>query len=87
MFQPPTPSDREAPLLARRDLEMARSVRAYVRIPNGPDVWICGDCHVGNLAPIGHPEGRAVVELVAVHEGAYLEHCQRYAKPPKALAA
>ena len=32
-------------------------------LPKGPDVWICGDCHVGNLGPIGHPEGKAVVEL------------------------
>ncbi|MEP6862180.1 MAG: DUF2252 family protein [Deltaproteobacteria bacterium] len=32
-------------------------------VPTGPAVWICGDCHVGNLGPIGHPEGRAVVEL------------------------
>jgi uncharacterized protein (DUF2252 family) len=32
-------------------------------VPTGPAAWICGDCHVGNLGPIGHPEGRAVVEL------------------------
>ena len=32
-------------------------------LPRGPQVWICGDCHVGNLGPIGHPAGRAVVEL------------------------
>lgn len=32
-------------------------------LPRGPDVWICGDCHVGNLGPIGHVEGKAVVEL------------------------
>lgn len=32
-------------------------------LPVGPDAWICGDCHVGNLGPIGHPKGRAVVEL------------------------
>ncbi len=33
------------------------------KLPQGPDLWICGDCHVGNLGPIGHPEGRAIVEL------------------------
>lgn len=33
------------------------------RVPQGPAVWICGDCHVGNLGPIGHPAGKAVVEL------------------------
>lgn len=33
------------------------------RIPVGPPIWICGDCHVGNLGPIGHQEGRTVIEL------------------------
>ncbi|HEY0252098.1 MAG TPA: DUF2252 family protein [Kofleriaceae bacterium] len=32
-------------------------------IPSGPPVWICGDCHIGNLGPIGHSEGNAVVEM------------------------
>jgi len=32
-------------------------------IPAGPPVWICGDCHIGNLGPIGHVEGTAVVEM------------------------
>jgi uncharacterized protein (DUF2252 family) len=26
-------------------------------------VWICGDCHIGNLGPIGHTQGTAVVEM------------------------
>ena len=33
------------------------------QIPQGPSVWICGDCHIGNLGPIGHVEGKAVVEM------------------------
>ena len=32
-------------------------------MPAGPPVWICGDCHIGNLGPIGHTEGNAVVEM------------------------
>lgn len=36
---------------------------AGARVPQGPPIWICGDCHVGNLGPIGHTEGQAVVEL------------------------
>ena len=32
-------------------------------IPAGPPVWVCGDCHIGNLGPIGHVEGTAVVEM------------------------
>ena len=36
---------------------------ATTSIPAGPPVWICGDCHIGNLGPIGHTEGNAVVEM------------------------
>ena len=32
-------------------------------VPSGPPTWICGDCHLGNLGPIGHREGKVVVEL------------------------
>ena len=34
-----------------------------VMVPQGPPAWICGDCHIGNLGPIGHTEGKAVVEM------------------------
>jgi uncharacterized protein (DUF2252 family) len=34
-----------------------------IALPDGPPVWICGDCHIGNLGPIGHPAGDAVVEI------------------------
>ena len=37
--------------------------RGAVALPSGPDVWICGDCHVGNMGPVGRCEGAAVVEL------------------------
>jgi uncharacterized protein (DUF2252 family) len=33
------------------------------KVPSGPPVWICGDCHVGNLGPIGHRAGDTVIEL------------------------
>ncbi len=36
---------------------------AVTNIPAGPPVWICGDCHVGNLGPVGRWQGAAVVEL------------------------
>jgi uncharacterized protein (DUF2252 family) len=32
-------------------------------IPQGPDVWICGDAHVGNLGPIARCDERIEVEL------------------------
>jgi uncharacterized protein (DUF2252 family) len=58
---------------------MARSALDYVRgspthfyewlekgsaaVPQGPDVWICGDCHVGNLGPVANADGRFKVEI------------------------
>jgi uncharacterized protein (DUF2252 family) len=66
-------------LAARRRLKMARSAHAYVRgstshfyewlskasakLPSGPPIWICGDCHVGNLGPVGRVAGEPEIEL------------------------
>ena len=36
---------------------------AGAKVPSGPPTWICGDCHLGNLGPFGHKEGKVVVEL------------------------
>lgn len=76
---PESPEERLSILRAKRDLKMARSAHAYVRgsterfyewlddvntkLPEGPSVWICGDCHVGNLGPIARPDSAVVVEL------------------------
>ncbi len=32
-------------------------------IPAGPPVWICGDCHVGNLGPIASAKGTIDVQI------------------------
>ena len=32
-------------------------------LPDGPPIWICGDCHVGNLGPTANAEGRFEVEI------------------------
>jgi len=32
-------------------------------IPSGPPVWICGDCHVGNLGPIANASGQIEVQI------------------------
>lgn len=32
-------------------------------IPQGPSVWICGDCHVGNLGPVASLEGRVDIQI------------------------
>jgi len=58
---------------------MARSAHAYVRgstasfyewleagstsLPEGPPVWICGDCHLGNLGPLADARGRVAVQI------------------------
>ncbi|MDB5595897.1 MAG: hypothetical protein JWM36_2858 [Hyphomicrobiales bacterium] len=32
-------------------------------LPEGPAIWICGDCHVGNLGPIANANGRIQVQI------------------------
>jgi len=32
-------------------------------IPDGPIIWICGDCHVGNLGPVADIEGNVAVQI------------------------
>jgi len=38
----------------------ARSARA---VPKGPEVWICGDCHAGNLGPLADAKGKIHVQI------------------------
>ena len=71
--------DRSHRLASERRLKMARSAHAYVRgsmgkfydwleqsdsrLPNGPPVWICGDCHLGNLGPLASRKGRVEIQI------------------------
>jgi uncharacterized protein (DUF2252 family) len=32
-------------------------------VPSGPDIWICGDCHFGNIGPVGSADGKIAVEI------------------------
>jgi uncharacterized protein (DUF2252 family) len=32
-------------------------------LPQGPPVWICGDCHLGNLGPVANAEGRVKIAI------------------------
>jgi uncharacterized protein (DUF2252 family) len=73
------PDDRSERLRDTRHLKMARSAHAYVRgstakfyewldaspgsIPEGPPVWICGDCHLGNLGPLADTKGHVAVQI------------------------
>jgi len=74
-----SPEDRAEHLRLTRRLKMARSAHAYVRgstskfyewlasspegVPSGPPVWICGDCHVGNLGPQANAKGRVAIQI------------------------
>jgi uncharacterized protein (DUF2252 family) len=32
-------------------------------IPEGPQVWICGDCHVGNIGPLADSTGKIEIQI------------------------
>jgi uncharacterized protein (DUF2252 family) len=34
-----------------------------IAVPDGPPVWICGDCHVGNLGPIASTDGALAIQI------------------------
>ena len=93
-FQQPKPSQRRAWLLNGQNLKMAQSAHAYVRgntakfyewlekaegtVPDGPAIWICGDCHVGNLGPVANADGDVEildknVYIATVSEGGKLD--------------
>ena len=33
------------------------------RVPQGPPIWICGDCHVGNLGPVANARGKVALAI------------------------
>jgi uncharacterized protein (DUF2252 family) len=73
------PNQRVKILSRVRNLKMARNAHAYVRgstdkfyewpktggsnVPTGPSVWICGDCHLGNLGPLANADGNVNVQI------------------------
>src|ERR1700735_5219115 len=34
-----------------------------VKLPEGPPVWICGDCHIGNLGPLADAKGHVLIQI------------------------
>src|SRR5271168_2855613 len=76
---PKTDRERAAILAARQIEKMCRSSHAFVRgntaqhyewlhdldvkLPDGPPIWICGDCHVGNLGPIASTDGSIDIQI------------------------
>ena len=43
--------------------EWLATSRSAASLPDGPAVWICGDCHVGNLGPIADVEGHVDIQI------------------------
>jgi uncharacterized protein (DUF2252 family) len=78
-FRQPRERQRAEILLREQQMKMARSAQAYVRgstvkfyewlesakarVPQGPPIWICGDCHLGNLGPVSDAEGNVEIEI------------------------
>ncbi|MDR6640998.1 MULTISPECIES: DUF2252 family protein [Luteibacter] len=76
---PKTPEERAPRLASLRNLKMARSAHAFVRgntvqfyewleragrtLPSGPDLWICGDCHVSNIGPVADMQGGIDIQI------------------------
>ena len=32
-------------------------------LPQGPAVWVCGDCHAGNIGPVANAQGRVEIQI------------------------
>jgi uncharacterized protein (DUF2252 family) len=43
--------------------EWLESSSAAKVMPDGPPVWICGDCHVGNLGPVANTKGEVEIQI------------------------
>ena len=43
--------------------EWLDSAASSHQLPEGPSVWICGDCHIGNLGPVASAEGKIEVQI------------------------
>src|SRR5277367_1535524 len=37
--------------------------RGEQAVPKGPSIWICGDCHAGNLGPLAAADGKVHVQI------------------------
>jgi uncharacterized protein (DUF2252 family) len=88
----PKPDQRTAALLVQKNLKMARSAQSFVRgstfkfyewleksgdkLPNGPPDELIR--HATKKAEVPPWLWDGVVELIATHVAAYLEHCRSY---------
>jgi uncharacterized protein (DUF2252 family) len=63
---------REWKMAASIDTYLRGEIRAFYRwlaeqsttaILEGPPVWICGDCHIGNLGPLANDKGEVAIHI------------------------
>ena len=40
-----------------------KASKTWDHIPQGPAIWICGDCHLGNLGPLADADGHIDVQI------------------------
>ena len=75
----PNINERAGVLARARTRKMASSAHAYMRgntvkfytwlndfdaqLPQGPSIWICGDCHLGNLGPLADSRGKVALQI------------------------
>jgi uncharacterized protein (DUF2252 family) len=43
--------------------EWLAASRSAAQLPVGPPIWICGDCHLGNLGPVASVDGNVDVQI------------------------
>jgi uncharacterized protein (DUF2252 family) len=43
--------------------EWLESASAAALVPSGPSIWICGDCHIGNLGPVASASGQIEIQI------------------------
>jgi uncharacterized protein (DUF2252 family) len=46
-----------------RFYEWLKSDKVQGTVPEGPEIWICGDCHIGNLAPVADVGGNIEIQI------------------------
>ena len=49
--------------ITRQFYEWIASDAVSRSIPQGPSIWICGDCHIGNLGPVADSKGNIDIQI------------------------
>jgi len=55
-------------------------------LPEETPVWICGDCHVGNLGPVANTKGRVEIAIRDLDQRAQDQGLARHGAMPERIA-